>query len=1119
MSDNSFPASAPSANPLFYRTYSRKTESGIRESWSETVERTVNGLVKLGKLNQEQAEFLKSQQEQFHCLPSGRWLWVGGTEWAEKPENFYGCYNCSSTNLRGWSSFAMMMDLAMMGCGTGAVITDEFIQEIPQPTVHLDVKLIGEIGAKWTEDCKQEETDIYVDKSNNKITVIVGDSRKGWVESYHTLLLASSSRSFTYRDRLTVEIDLSYVRPAMKRLKGFGGVSNPAKLSQLYFRVANILNKAQSENRKLTSVECCLIIDEPAITIVAGNLRRTAGMRQFDSHDASAATAKDNLWTQDKEGNWIIDVERDALRMANHTRVYHSKPSKTEVLDAVTKQFYSGEGAIQYAPEAIARSNADLLISDETKKEFLSIYETKGRDEAKVYLQSLNPSQSPKELDHRLQRFGLNPCFAPGTMVMTRDGHYPIESLVGKEVEVHDGTKWVKIDNFRVTGTDQPVYNVRLYSGEVITATEYHKFILEDGTRIELKDLKPGMKLKTSAVRVHGNIKAKGAYLKGFLIGDGTADKKSAVPICKVYAPKRICVNRLVESQLEIGIEKYVAANRKLIGYDTGLTPAGYLKNLNTASKEWLLPWCTVYKHEFPSQVYNWDTNSKYEFLAGLLDADGTAMDTKNGFGYQITSVSYDFLEGLGRLFSMLNIKWKIGPVRKGGVKDWGDRGGICNSQDTYRITIPQSSSIDLAQNVKFERLKSFADRTVKHKMPSKENVVTSIEYSHVAPAVYCCTVPDSHSFTLSSAKLIGQCGEISGADFLCNLSEVHLNMLDPNNNNNESIHNAFKAAGLSVAVLLNHQFHYPRLQYSRNIDPIVGVSFTGLFDFFVNKFGVSWLQWWAEGRPNSDEGLRFKEQEAQALESWKEIVRDAVWEYCDRNNLRRPNRYTTVQPSGSKALLTGASPGWHPPKAQRFIRRITFRRDDPIALACLDYGYSVVPSQSDKDESGRLLDDPFDSRCTEWLVEIPTEVPWANLEGAELIDINKFSALAQFDFYMQVQKHYVTHNGSATIEYREHEIEPLANRIHQAIQNDEGYISAALLARFDANETFPRLPFEPITKQRYEELSQQVLERRKTESFYEAVKKYDAGQLMLEAGPAGCDSDKCLLPLAQPGT
>ena len=53
-------------------------------------------------------------------------------------------------------------------------------------------------------------------------------------------------------------------------------------------------------------------------------------------------------------------------------------------------------------------------------------------------------------------------------------------------------------------------------------------------------------------------------------------------------------------------------------------------------------------------------------------------------------------------------------------------------------------------------------------------------------------------------------------------------------------------------------------------------------------------------------------------------------------------------------------------------------------------------------------------------------------------------------------------------MEFRENEIEPLAEAIHQAIDQGEGYISAALLARFDANATFPRLPFEPIDQATY---------------------------------------------------
>lgn len=336
----------------------------------------------------------------------------------------------------------------------------------------------------------------------------------------------------------------------------------------------------------------------------------------------------------------------------------------------------------------------------------------------------------------------------------------------------------------------------------------------------------------------------------------------------------------------------------------------------------------------------------------------------------------------------------------------------------------------------------------------------------------------------------------------------MHLNQLDPHNLKEQE--DAFTAGALSVAALLNHQFQEPRYRYSRELDPIVGVSFTGLFDFFVTAFGVDWLRWWEAGRPDTVAGLEFKAREQEYLTRWKETVQRVVWDYCDRHGLKRPNRCTTVQPAGTKSLLTGASPGWHPPKAARFLRRITFRKNDPVALACLDYGYRIVPSQSDKDDEGNLLNDPFDPRCTEWLVEIPIQVSWANLPGADQIAIEKFSALAQMDFYMQVQRYYTTHNTSATVELTEAEIEPLAQRIHQAIVSNEGYISAALLARFDA--PFPRLPFEKISKETYDQLQAEVATRRKTHDFYTALSRYDSGELTAE-GPAGCDSDKCMLP------
>jgi ribonucleotide reductase class II len=744
-----FPASAPAASPVFYRTYSRRLEAG-RESWRQVAERNLGGLRQLGNLSEAEVELLRRMQLEQKALPSGRWLWIGGTPWIEQRHNFSGAYNCTSTNLVDWEAFGLMMDLAMMGCGTGAIIEPRLISRLPAVRNQLAITGVTDIGATPAGQRQQSTTHTI---EGQRVAVKVGDTRRGWVDSYQLLLELSSDERFDAGAPIEISVDLSDVRPVGETLKGFGGMANPVKLKDLYGRVAQILNKAQG--RQLTSVECCLLIDEAAVTIVAGNIRRSAGMRQFSAEDSSAAGAKDNLWQQDSEGNWRIDPERDALRMANHTRVFHTRPNWDTVLEAVTKQFQSGEGAIQFAPEAIARSNADLLPTPGLREEFVGIYSDQGREQAGHWVQLHHPGMEADELEHRLGRYGLNPC------------------------------------------------------------------------------------------------------------------------------------------------------------------------------------------------------------------------------------------------------------------------------------------------------------------------------------------------------------GEILGADFHCNLAEIHLNQIHPTDF--QAQEDAFRAGAIAVACLLNHDFEVERYRQSRAWDPIVGVSFTGLFDFFVHAFGTPWLNWWEAGRPDSEEGRAFKAREADYLQRWKRIVHEAVGEYCDRHGIRRPNRCTTVQPAGTKSLLTGASPGWHPPKAQRFIRRITFRKNDPVALACMD-----------KDEQGRLLDDPFDPRCSEWLVEIPTEVSWANLPGADTVEINNFSALAQFDFYMQVQRHYTAHNTSATIEFRENEIEPLAHKIHEAIEEGFGYISAALLARFDANATFPRLPFEPIDKATYERLHQEVEGRRRTADFFEALARYDRGELM-EAGPAGCDSDKCLLPLAKP--
>ena len=52
-----FPITAPAANPVFYRTYSRKLPTG-RESWEQVNKRNLDGLKKLGGLNQVEIKWI-----------------------------------------------------------------------------------------------------------------------------------------------------------------------------------------------------------------------------------------------------------------------------------------------------------------------------------------------------------------------------------------------------------------------------------------------------------------------------------------------------------------------------------------------------------------------------------------------------------------------------------------------------------------------------------------------------------------------------------------------------------------------------------------------------------------------------------------------------------------------------------------------------------------------------------------------------------------------------------------------------------------------------------------------------------------------------------------------------
>ena len=50
-------------------------------------------LKELGKLSDEELILMREMQSNQKAQPSGRWLWIGGTPWINKTQNFSGAYN------------------------------------------------------------------------------------------------------------------------------------------------------------------------------------------------------------------------------------------------------------------------------------------------------------------------------------------------------------------------------------------------------------------------------------------------------------------------------------------------------------------------------------------------------------------------------------------------------------------------------------------------------------------------------------------------------------------------------------------------------------------------------------------------------------------------------------------------------------------------------------------------------------------------------------------------------------------------------------------------------------------------------------------------------------------
>ena len=253
-------------------------DEGRRESWSETVERYMDNLVRPVAGNDSYVNQIRDAILSLEVMPSMRAMMTAGP--ALTRDNTAG-YNCSYLPVDDPKSFDEAMFILLCGTGVGFSVERQYISKLPEVPDAI---------------------------FNSETTIVVKDSKEGWAKAYRQLLALLWSGEVP-------RWDVSKVRPAGARLKTFGGrASGPAPLVELFqFTINKFL---EARGRKLSSIECHDIMCKIGEVVVVGGVRRSAMI--------SLSNLSDDRMRHAKSGQWWENNGQRAL--ANNSVSYTEKP-------------------------------------------------------------------------------------------------------------------------------------------------------------------------------------------------------------------------------------------------------------------------------------------------------------------------------------------------------------------------------------------------------------------------------------------------------------------------------------------------------------------------------------------------------------------------------------------------------------------------------------------------------------------------------------------------------------------------------------------------------------------------------------------------------------------------
>lgn len=358
---------SPIGEFVYLRTYARYLEDQKRrEYWFETVLRTVEYNISLGidyKKSQgipvhmakerQEAEFLFEHLFHLRTFPSGRTLYMGGTQVVEQYP--LSNYNCSFTAIESLEDLVDVFYLLMVGSGVGIRISNEMVSRMaPIKQKVLESFYDGNVrGGMSKED--MENTKCYRDNRDSSIVHIqVGDSKEGWCSALNDYFQIVTQKEF--EDVTKVIVDYSYVRPEGERLKRFGGrASGHTSLKRMFEKMSKVF--AWREDGILKTIDILDIATIISENVVSGGVRRSAMMVICDEGDEEVIKAKRNIFKV-VDGNWIEDEKISHRKMSNNSVLYHERPSLNRIKEILESIKINGEPGFINGMEASRRKSS-----------------------------------------------------------------------------------------------------------------------------------------------------------------------------------------------------------------------------------------------------------------------------------------------------------------------------------------------------------------------------------------------------------------------------------------------------------------------------------------------------------------------------------------------------------------------------------------------------------------------------------------------------------------------------------------------------------------------------------------------------------------------------------------